>query len=74
MSIGALSKDDDGRENVGKKKMSLRSFKLHRVYLHPLNMSNVGDFSWSSVLKDFIQVQKGKENSSSYVHVLHKTS
>ena len=46
MSIGALSKDDDGREKVGKK-MNLRSFKLNRVYLDPLNMSNVGDFSWS---------------------------
>ena len=56
--LGTLSKDDDdGSENVGKK-MSLRSFKLHRVYLDPLNMSNAGDFSWSCILKDFIQVQK----------------
>ena len=40
-----LSKDDDnGSENVGKK-MNLRSFKLSRVYLDPLNMSNAGDFS-----------------------------
>ena len=45
--IGTLSKDDDdGSENVGKK-MNLRSFKLNRVYLDPLNMSNAGDFSWS---------------------------
>ena len=45
--IGTLSKDDDdGGENVGKK-MNLRSFKLNRVYLDPLNMSNAGDFSWS---------------------------
>ena len=44
--IGTLSKDDDdGSENVGKK-MNLRSFKLNRVYLGPLNMSNAGDFSW----------------------------
>ena len=56
--LGTLSKDDDdGSENVGKK-MNLRSFKLYRVYLDPLNMSNVGDFSWSWILKDFIQVQK----------------
>ena len=27
------------------KKMNLRSFKLNRVYLDPLNMSNAGDFS-----------------------------
>ena len=40
------------------KKMNLRSFKLNRVYLDPLNMSNAGDFSWSWILKDFIQVQK----------------
>ena len=64
--IGTLSKDDDdGGENVGKK-MNLRSFKLNRVYLDPLNMSNAGDFSW--------RFKKMKENSSSYVHVLHKTS
>ena len=45
--IGTLSKDDnDDSENVGKK-MTLRSFKLNRVYLDPLNMSNAGDVSWS---------------------------
>ena len=45
--IGTLSKDDDdGSENVGRK-MNLLSFKLNRVYLDPLNMSNTGDFSWS---------------------------
>ena len=56
--IGTLSNDeDDGSENVPKK-MNLLSFKLNRVYLDPLNMSNAGDFSWSWILKDFIQVQK----------------
>ena len=47
-TIGTLSNDDDddGRENVAKK-MNLRSFKLNRVYLDPLNLSNAGDFSWS---------------------------
>ena len=47
--LGTLSKDDDdgsGSENVGKK-MNLRSFKLNRVYLDPLNMSNAGYFPWS---------------------------
>ena len=45
--LGTLSKDDDdGSEDVGKK-MNLRSFKLNRVYLDPLNMSNTGDVSWS---------------------------
>ena len=41
---GTLSNDDDGSENDGKK-MNLRSFKLNRVYLDPLSMSNAGDFS-----------------------------
>ena len=46
-TIRTLSKDDDdGSENVGNK-MNLRSFKLNRVHLDPLNMSNAGDFSWS---------------------------
>ena len=45
--VGTLSKDDeDVSENVAKK-MNLSSFKLNRVYLDPLNMSNAGDFSWS---------------------------
>ena len=56
--IGTLSKgDDDGSENVDKK-INLRSFKRNRVYLDPLNMSNAVVFSWSWILKDFIQVQK----------------
>ena len=43
---GILSNvDDHGSENVAKK-MNFRSFKLNRVYLDPLNISNVGDFSW----------------------------
>ena len=45
--LGTLSRnDDDGSENVSKQ-MNLRSFKLNRVYLDPLNISNAGDFSWS---------------------------
>ena len=55
--LGTLSKDDDGSENVGKK-MNLRSYKLNRVYLDPLDMSNAGDFSWCWIIKDFIQAQK----------------
>ena len=56
--LGTLSKnDDDGSENVAKK-MNLRSYKLNRVYLDPLNMLNAGDFSWSWIIKDFIQAQK----------------
>ena len=69
--LGTLSRDDDdGSENVGKK-MNLRSFKLTRVYLDLLNMSNAGDFSWSWILKNFIQFQK---EEGKLVHVLHKTA
>ena len=44
--LGTLSNDDDdGSENVAKK-MNLRSFKLSRVYLDPLNMLiNVRDLN-----------------------------
>ena len=38
--------DDDGSENVAKK-LNLPRFKCYRVYLELLNLSNVGDFSWS---------------------------
>ena len=38
--------DDDGSENVAKK-LNLPHFKCYRVYLKLLNLSNVGDFSWS---------------------------
>ena len=51
------------------KKMNLRSFELYRVSLDPFNLTNVGVVS---VLN--IQVQRETGKSSSYVHVLHKTS
>ena len=43
--------------------LNLPNFKCYRVYLELLNLknlSNVDDFSWSCILKDFIQVQKEK--------------
>ena len=40
-----VTDDDDVSENVAKN-MNLRSFKFNRVYLDPLTMSNLGDFSW----------------------------
>ena len=57
--LRTLSNDDDGSENVGKK-INLRSFKFNRVYVDPLNMSNADDFSWSWILKDFIQKEEGE--------------
>ena len=56
--IETLSKDDDDGGEIVDKKINLRSFKRNRVYLDPLNMSNAVNFSWSWILKDFIQVQK----------------
>ena len=53
--------------------MNLRLFKLYRVYLNPLNLSNVGDFfpgvEFLSILS---WVKKRKENLSSYVHQLKR--
>ena len=48
--------DDDSIENITKK-VNLRPFKLYRVYLEPLNSLNVGDISWSWIVKGFIHVQ-----------------
>ena len=31
---------------IGLKKINLRPFKLNRVYLEPLNLTNVGYFPW----------------------------
>ena len=46
---------------TGLKKINLRPFKPNGVYLEPLNLSNVGDFSWSWILRDFthFQIEKG---------------
>ena len=60
--LGTLSNDDDDGSENDAKKMNLLSFKLNRVYLDLLKMSNAGDFSWSWILKDFIQVQKEEGN------------
>ena len=63
MRIGTLSKDDDDASETVVKKMNLSSFKLNRVYLDLFNKSNAGDFSWSWIRKDFIQVQKEEGKS-----------
>ena len=51
----------DGNENVAQK-VNLRSFSLHRNYSYPLTLSNVGEPSWSWILRDHMQVQKEKLN------------
>ena len=54
----------DSEKHHRTKKKKLRPFKPNRVYLEPLNLSNVGDCSWSWILKDFIHVQIRKRNIS----------
>ena len=49
-----------------KKKMNLRSFKLNRVYLDSLKMSNAGDFPGVEFLRILFSFKNRKENSSSY--------
>ena len=53
--------------------MNLCPFKLHCNSLELLNLLNVGDFSWSWILKGFshVEIEKGKLFLSSYVHILH---
>ena len=41
-------------------KNGLRPLKLYRVFLDPLNLSIVGNFSRSLIFKDFIQVREKK--------------
>ena len=51
----------DDSENIAESdKMNLRCLKLCRVYLDPFNLLNVGAFSGSWILKNFIQLQKEK--------------
>ena len=47
-----------------KKKGNLRSFKLNRVYLDPLNMSNSNDFPGVEFLRILFRLKKIKGNSS----------
>ena len=41
--------------------MNLRCFKLYRVYFTSFNPTNVGDFFWGWILKDYIKVQEEKK-------------
>ena len=63
---------DNGSEHIVKK-INLRLFQLHSVYLDPLNLSNVGDFSWSWILKDFIQGQKEELKFVVVCYILHNS-
>ena len=65
--LGSSDRDNGSKDVAELKKTEFASF-------HPLKLSMVRGFSWSWILKDFIQVIKRKENSSLYVHDLDKTS
>ena len=60
--LGTLSNYDDDRQWKHHLKNEFAPFKRHRVYLKPLNSSNVGDFPLSWILKAFIhvEIEKGK--------------
>ena len=54
--------------------MKSRCFKLYRAYSLSFNSSKLGNFFWSWILKDCIEVQKKKKKVVALpVHVLHKT-
>ena len=56
--LGSLcNDDDDSSENVAKK-MNLCPFNSHRVYLDPLKLSNVCDFSQFWILMGLYPVKK----------------
>ena len=65
--------DDDGSENVGEK-MSSRSFKLNRSIWTRSKYQMQATFPGVEFLRILFRFKKRKENSSSHVHVLHKTA
>ena len=52
---------DDSRENITKNECLLFQINLITSVLPRLNLSNMGEFSWSWILNDCIQVQKKKD-------------
>ena len=55
------------------KKKEFAFFQLNRVYLDALKMLMQETFPEDEFLRILFKFKKRKENSSSYVHVLHKT-
>ena len=70
--VSTSNDDDEGSENVTKKR-NLRPFKPYRVYLDRLICQMWAIFHGVEFLRTLSRFKKRKENSSSYVHVLHKT-
>ena len=74
--IGTLSNDDDdGSENVGKKMNlpCLLSNLIASIWTRSIRQVQA-TFPGVEFLKILFRLKKRKENSSLYVHVLHKTS
>ena len=70
--IESFSTDDGyGSENVTLK-MNSRFFKLLRIYSSSLEMSKVGEFSWSWFLGTALKFRKREKNSSSLVYASTK--
>ena len=74
LSTGTLSNDDDdGSENFAKK-TNLPSFKLIASVWTRSICQMSATFPGVEFVRILFKFKKRKENSSSYVHVLHKTS
>ena len=78
MLLGTLSNDDDdGSENVAKKLNSFKNCVLSNLLASIWTRSICqmqATFPGVEFLRILFRFKKRKENSSSYVHVLHKTS
>ena len=72
--MGTLSKDDDdGIENVGKKMICVLSSLIASIWTRSICQMQA-TFPGVEFLRILFRFEKRKENSSSYVHVPHKTS
>ena len=74
--IGTFSNNDDhGSETSLKNELILRSFKLIIASIWTRSICQIlATFSGVELLRILLKLKKRKENSSWYVHVLHKTS
>ena len=72
--LGTLSKDDDdGSKNAGKKWICVLSNLIASIWTRSICQMQA-TFPGVEFLRILFRFKKRKENSSSYVHVLHKTS
>ena len=70
--LGSLTNSNgNGCENITKNIM-LHYFKLYGGYSILFSSSNVGNFSWSRILKDCTYQSSGREKYVCCLHVFHK--